>query len=80
MCVQFQINFRYLTASKEIGLIVNANETNYMVMSGYQHAGRTDGMNIDSSFDMVEVFKYLGTTLQNQNSIQEEIKGRLKCC
>jgi hypothetical protein len=32
----------------------------------------------------VEEFKYLGTTLTNQNSIQEEIKGRLKlgnlCC
>jgi hypothetical protein len=27
---------------------------------------------------MVEVFKYLGTTLTDQNSIQEEIKGRLK--
>jgi len=25
----------------------------------------------------VEEFKYLGTTLTNQNSIQEEIKGRL---
>ena len=27
---------------------------------------------------MVEQFKYLGTTLTNQNSIQEEIKRRLK--
>jgi hypothetical protein len=26
----------------------------------------------------VELFKYLGTTLTNQSSIQEEIKGRLK--
>jgi hypothetical protein len=28
----------------------------------------------NSSFDRVEVFKYLGTTLTNKNSIQEEIK------
>jgi hypothetical protein len=27
---------------------------------------------------MVEQFKYLGTTLTHQNSIQEEIKSRLK--
>jgi len=26
----------------------------------------------------VEEFKYLGTTLTNQNSIQEEIKSRMK--
>ena len=32
----------------------------------------------NSSTDKVEEFKYLGTTLTNQNSIQEEIKSRLK--
>jgi len=32
----------------------------------------------NSSIERVEEFKYLGTTL-NQNSIQEEIKSRLKC-
>jgi hypothetical protein len=36
-------------------------------------------MNIDnSSFGRVEEFKYLGTTLTNQNSIKEEIKSRLE--
>ena len=36
-------------------------------------------MKIDnSSIEWVEEFKYLGTTLTNQNSIQEEIKNRLK--
>ena len=29
----------------------------------------------NSSFGRVEEFKYLGTTLKNQNSIQEEIKA-----
>jgi hypothetical protein len=36
-------------------------------------------MKIDnSSIESVEDFKYLGATLTNQNSIQEEIKSRLK--
>jgi hypothetical protein len=36
-------------------------------------------MKVDNnSIERVEEFKYLGTTLTNQNSIQEEIKSRLK--
>ena len=32
----------------------------------------------NSTFERVEEFKYLGTTLANQNSIAEEIKSRLR--
>jgi len=32
----------------------------------------------NSTFERVEEFKYLGTTLTNQNSIAEEIKSRLR--
>jgi len=50
-----------------------------MVMSRDQNAGRTHSMKTDnSSFERVDEFKYLGTTLTNENSIQEEIKSRLK--
>jgi len=50
-----------------------------MVMSRDQNAGRTHNMKVDNrSFERVEEFKYLGTTLTNQNCIQEEIKSRLK--
>ena len=36
-------------------------------------------MKVDnSSIERVEEFKYLGTTITNQNSIQKEIKSRLK--
>jgi len=48
-------------------------------MSRDQKAGRNHNIKIDNnSFERVEQFKYLGTTLTNQNSIQEEIKSRLK--
>jgi len=70
---------------KEIGLEINADKTKYMVMSRDQNAGRSHSVKIvNSSFERVEQFKYLGTTLTNQNYIQEEIKSRLKsgntCC
>jgi len=44
-----------------------------------ENAGRSHNIKIDnSSLARVEEFKYLGTTLTNQNSLQEEIKSRLK--
>jgi len=50
-----------------------------MVMSRGQNAIRSHNIKIDnSSFESMEEFKYLGTTLTNQDSIQEEIKSRLK--
>jgi len=68
-----------VVASKETGLEVNADQAKYMVMSLDQNAGRSHSMKIDNSvLERVEEFKYLGTTLTNQNSIQEEIRGRLK--
>ena len=48
-------------------------------MSRDQNAGQSHSTKTDnSSIERVEQFKYLGTTLTNQNSIQEEIKSRLK--
>jgi len=47
-----------------------------MVMSRDQNAGRSHKMKSDnSSFEIVEEFKYLGKTLTNQNSFQEEINN-----
>jgi len=67
-----------IVTSKEIRLEVNANKTKYIVMSRSQNAGQSHSMKIDnSSFESVEEFKYFGTTLENQTSIQEEIKSRL---
>ena len=50
-----------------------------MVMSRDRNAGRGHSVKIDnSSIGRVEEFKYFGTTLTDQISIQEGIKSRLK--
>jgi hypothetical protein len=68
-----------VAATKETGLEVNAHKTKYMTVSRDQNAGRIHSMKMSNSpIEMVEEFKYLGTTLTNQNSIQEEIKSRPK--
>jgi len=68
-----------IVASKEIGLEVNVDKSKYMLMSRVQNAGQSHSIKIDnSSFEKLEVFRYLGTTLTNQNSFQEEFKSRLK--
>ena len=50
-----------------------------MVMSRDQNVRRIHSVRIDNTtFERVEEFKYLGTTLTNQNSIAKEIKSRLR--
>ena len=54
-------------------------------MSRDQNAGRSHSIKTDISFfGRVREIKYFGTTLTNQNPIQEEIKSRLNsgngCC
>ena len=60
-----------VVASKETGLEVNADKTDYMVMSGDQNAGRNHSIKIDNSpFARVEEFKYFGTTLLIYSMVQ----------
>ena len=64
--------------SKKIGLEVNVDKSKYMVIYGDQNAGRIYNIKTDNiSIGKVEEFKYLGTNLTNQYSVQEEIKSRL---
>ena len=68
MCVPTKITyiFKYLVASKEIGLEVNADKTKYMVMYRDQNAGRSHNMKDDNSlFEGVEQFEHLGTKIKN---------------
>jgi len=66
-------------ASNEIGLEVNADKTKYLVVSQDQNAGQSHNMKVDNrSSERLEEFIYLGTALTDQNSIQEEIKSRLR--
>ena len=68
-----------VAATREIGPEVSADKTKHMVMSRDQNAGQIQSVKTDNSaFERVEEFKYLGTTLTNQNSIVEEIKSRLR--
>jgi len=66
-----------VAATREIGLEISADKTKYMVMTRDQNAGRNHSVRINNStFETMEEFKYLGTTLTHQNSIPEEIKSR----
>jgi hypothetical protein len=57
-----------LVGSKENGLEVNADK------SKLSHNIKID----NSFFEGIKEFKYFGTTLTNQNSIQEEMNSRMK--
>jgi hypothetical protein len=65
-------------ASKEGGLKVNVEKTKYMLVAHDQNAGQNWDIKLANRyFKNVSQFKYLCTTVTNQNSVQEDIKRRL---
>jgi hypothetical protein len=68
-----------LRGSKEIGLEVNAEKTEDVIMSRGQYEGQNHNIKIGNTlFDGVEQLRYLAITLTNQNYIREQIMSRLK--
>jgi hypothetical protein len=67
-----------LEASRKVSLEINAKKTKYMIMSRQPNSGQNQNIRIaNESFERVEKFKYVETTLTNQNDIHDEIKSRL---
>jgi hypothetical protein len=57
-----------IDASKEVGLEINVDKTKYMLISRQQNVGQNRDVKIaNRSFENVSQFKYLGTTVTNQN-------------
>jgi hypothetical protein len=67
-----------LDARNEVGLEANPEKTKYMLMSHGQKIGQKHSKKIaNMSFADVAKFKYLGTTLTDQNHMHEGIMSRL---
>jgi hypothetical protein len=67
-----------IDASKEVCPEVNTEKTKYRLLSQHQAAGQNHDITIENRcFENVAQFRYLGTTVTNQNLILEEIKRRL---
>jgi uncharacterized protein involved in tellurium resistance len=66
-----------LETSREAGLKVNSEKIEYMLMSR-KKAGQKHSIKIANwFFEGVAKFRHLGTTLTDQNCMQDEIKSRL---
>jgi hypothetical protein len=63
-----------IDASKKVGLETYVQKTKHMLLSRHQNAGQNHDIKIANRLsENMSQFKYLVTTVTNQNLIQEEI-------
>jgi hypothetical protein len=66
-----------LEARRDTGLEINTEKMKYMIMPHHLNSGQNQNIRrANESFKNVAKFKYLGTTLTNQDDIHDEIKSR----
>jgi hypothetical protein len=69
---------RNCNSIREGGLEINVDKAKYMLVSRHRNSSQYRDMKIGNRLsENVSKFKYLGTTVTNQNLTQEEIKRRL---
>jgi hypothetical protein len=70
-------HFETMCTPQKVGLYLNPEKIEYMLMSSYQKVGQRHSIKVaNRSFEDVEKFKYLGITLTDQNCMHEDIKSR----
>ena len=63
-----------IDTSKEVGIEVDTEKTKYMLLTRHQSAGQNNYIKISNKcFENMEQFRFLGSTITDQNLIQEEI-------
>ena len=71
-----QVNHVGLKLNSTHQLLAYADDVN--ILGGSIHTLKENAQALVAATREMEKFKYLGTTLTNQNSIPEEIKSRLR--
>jgi hypothetical protein len=68
-----------LVSCKDNGIQLNAVKITFVVMSGDQNSRRSHNVKCDNvSFERVKEVKLFGTVLKYENSVQQDIKSRMK--